>query len=68
MRNLRVAGDVWEPTLEAARERADTITNVLTQFLRWYLRVPGAKLPNGRRASPTPPSPPIRAGNREEMP
>ena len=45
VRNLRVTGDVWEPALEAARERGGTITDVITQFLRWYLRMPGAKLP-----------------------
>jgi len=45
VRNLRVASEVWQPALEAAREQGNTITDVITQFLRWYLRVPGAKLP-----------------------
>ena len=46
VRNLRVVNEVWEPALEAAREQGGTITDVITQFLRWYLRMPGAKLPD----------------------
>lgn len=45
VRNLRVVNEVWHPALDAAREQGNTITDVITQFLRWYLRVPGAKLP-----------------------
>jgi hypothetical protein len=45
VRNLRVVNEVWQPALEAAREQGGTITDVITQFLRWYLRMPGAKLP-----------------------
>jgi hypothetical protein len=45
VRNLRVANDVWLPALAAARHSGATLTDVITQFLRWYLRLPGAKLP-----------------------
>jgi hypothetical protein len=42
---MRIADDVWLPALAAARENGHTMTEVFTQFLRWYLRRPGAKLP-----------------------
>lgn len=45
VRNLRAPDDVWQPALDAAREQGSTLTDVIMQFLRWYLRVPGAKLP-----------------------
>lgn len=45
VRNLRVVSEVWEPALDAAREQGRTLTDVIIQFLRWYLRMPGAKLP-----------------------
>lgn len=45
VRNLRVVNDVWQPALEAAREQGRTLTDVITEFLRWYLRTPGVKLP-----------------------
>jgi hypothetical protein len=45
VRNLRVVNEVWQPALEAAREQGGTLTDVITEFLRWYLRIPGAKLP-----------------------
>src|SRR5581483_6992706 len=37
VRNLRVANDVWLPALAAARDSGSTLTDVITQFLRWYL-------------------------------
>lgn len=52
VRNLRVAPDVWQPALSAAREQGSTITDVITQFLRWYLRTPGAKLPERPERKP----------------
>jgi hypothetical protein len=42
---MRVPDDVWLPALAAVRERGQTMTEVFTQFLHWYLRRPGAKLP-----------------------
>jgi len=44
-RNLRVVDEVWKPALASAKTQGQTITDVITQFLRWYLRHPGAKLP-----------------------
>lgn len=45
VRNMRIADDVWLPALAAARDSGHTMTEVFIQFLRWYLRTPGAKLP-----------------------
>lgn len=54
VRNLRVVDEVWKPALAAARSSSDgTITDVIIKFLRWYLREPGAKLPD-RPARPAP--------------
>lgn len=45
VRNMRIAEEVWRPALEAARASGCTMTEVITLFLYWYLRMPGAKLP-----------------------
>lgn len=52
VRNLRVVDEVWKPALDRAQADGRTITEVITQFLRWWLRIPGAKLPE------RPPRPP----------
>lgn len=49
-KNIRVPGDEeWEPFLAATRamhpEGRSPRTLVLREFIRWYLRRPGAKLP-----------------------
>jgi predicted GIY-YIG superfamily endonuclease len=58
IRNLRVRAEAWQPALEAAREQGRTITDVITEFLRWYLRVPGAKLPERPQRKPAAPAGP----------
>jgi hypothetical protein len=49
-KNIRVpAADEWDPFLAATRtihpDGRSPRTQVLREFIRWYLRRPGAKLP-----------------------
>jgi hypothetical protein len=58
IRNLRVANELWEAIRVTAREQGRTLTDVITDFLRWYLRMPGAKLPERPpRNAPAAPGP-----------
>lgn len=43
LRNLRAPDDEWKP-FRAASE--GNMTTLLRQFIRWYLRRPGAELPD----------------------
>lgn len=47
LRNFRAPDDEWIPFRAAS---AGDMTGLLRQFIRWYLRRPGAKLPE--RPSP----------------
>jgi hypothetical protein len=44
-RNVRVPDDDWADLADAAAETGTDRAKVINQFIRWYLRRPGAKLP-----------------------
>jgi len=44
-RAVRVDGQVWEDAGQASAAMGTDRTKLINQFLRWYLRRPGAKLP-----------------------
>jgi hypothetical protein len=44
-RSVRIEDDVWNPAEEATAEMDTDRAKVINQFLAWYLRTPGAKLP-----------------------
>lgn len=44
-RSVRFEEDEWEPADTVTQEMGTNRTAVLNQALRWYLRRPGAKLP-----------------------
>lgn len=44
-RAVRVEDQVWDEAGHAATEMGTDRTKVINQFLRWYLRRPGARLP-----------------------
>lgn len=60
-RRVRMPDDEWEPFLEATKrvhpDGRSPRGKVLREFIRWYLRRPGAKLPERPPAGPwsTPP-------------
>lgn len=49
LRPLRIPDDEWKPLGEAVGDRERT--RVIREFIRWYLRWPGAKLPTRPAAS-----------------
>lgn len=55
-RKFRAAADEWEPFGDAARsqhpEGRSPRSRVLRDFMRWYMRRPGAKLPERPPAGP----------------
>lgn len=44
-RSVRLEDDLWNGLEPAARAAGFDRSGVIRQFVRWYLRVPGAKLP-----------------------
>jgi hypothetical protein len=44
-RSVRLEDDLWIPLAPAAKASGYDRSGVIRQFVRWYLRVPGAKLP-----------------------
>lgn len=45
MRSIRIEADLWNAGKTAAASAGETITDALTDFIRWYTRQPGAKMP-----------------------
>jgi hypothetical protein len=39
VRNLRVADDIWDPSLSKAKGEGHTLTAVITEFLRGFARL-----------------------------
>jgi predicted transcriptional regulator len=44
-RSIRIEDDLWEKLEPAARAAGYDRSGVIKQFVRWYLHVPGAQLP-----------------------
>jgi hypothetical protein len=44
-RSVRMEDELWEPLEPAAEAAGYDRSGLIRQFVRWYLRVPGAKLP-----------------------
>lgn len=44
-RSVRIEDELWEALLPAAQAAGYDRSGVIRQFVRWYLRVPGARLP-----------------------
>lgn len=44
-RSVRLEDDLWLPLEPAAKASGYDRSGLIRQFVRWYLRVPGAKLP-----------------------
>lgn len=57
-RAVRVGDEEWASFGEAASAAGTDRTKAINAFIRWYLRQPGAKIPD-RPASPAP------GGNRD---
>ena len=55
-RRVRMPDDEWEPLLQAAKVMHHTGRSprgrVIREFVQWYLRRPGAKLPERPSAGP----------------
>ena len=44
-RSIRISDEDWEDAEKATADMSTDRAKVINQFLRWYLRRPGAKLP-----------------------
>lgn len=44
-KSLRLEDDLWDELAPAAEQVGNTRTGVIRGFVRWYLRRPGAQLP-----------------------
>lgn len=54
-RSVRVADEDWADLLAAAAAAGADRAKVINQFIRWYLRRPGAELPGRPAAESTSP-------------
>lgn len=45
IRSIRIAARTWDLAKQRAREQGLSMSELIRQFLDWWLRVPGAKLP-----------------------
>ncbi|MEU4570744.1 hypothetical protein [Micromonospora sp. NPDC023956] len=44
-RSIRIPDDTWKPAMEQAKEQGTSAGELCREFLDWWLRKPGAKLP-----------------------
>lgn len=44
-RSMRIPDDTWHPAMATARREGTSAGELCREFLDWYLRKPGAKLP-----------------------
>jgi hypothetical protein len=51
--SLRIEPELWTALDPAAKAAGFTRAGLIRQFVRWYLRVPGAKLPQRPERLPT---------------
>lgn len=52
-RSIRLEDELWKPLEPAAKANGVDRSTVIRQFVRWYLRVPGAKLPQRPTVEPS---------------
>lgn len=52
-RNFRASDDLWDGALQAADDAGENLPDKLREFLAWYQRKPGARLPT-RPPAPAP--------------
>jgi len=45
IRSIRIAAATWDTAKARAREQGKSMSELVREFLDWWLRVPGAKLP-----------------------
>lgn len=45
IRSIRIAAATWERAKRLAREQGKSMSELVREFLDWWLREPGAKLP-----------------------
>lgn len=45
IRSIRIAAATWDEAKAKAREQGKSMSELLREFLDWWLRRPGAKLP-----------------------
>lgn len=45
VRGIRLEQNLWDKLEPAARTAGYDRTGLIRQFVRWYLRIPGARLP-----------------------
>jgi hypothetical protein len=45
VRGIRLEQNLWDKLEPAARANGLDRAGIIRQFVRWYLRIPGAKLP-----------------------
>lgn len=45
MRTVRVDNELWDAFCDAATEAGADRSYILRELMRWYLRLPGAKVP-----------------------
>jgi hypothetical protein len=45
IRSIRIAASTWDRAKVLAREQGKSMSELVREFLDWWLRTPGAKLP-----------------------
>jgi nucleoside-diphosphate-sugar epimerase len=45
IRSIRIAAATWDVAKAKAREQGKSMSELIREFLDWWLRTPGAKLP-----------------------
>jgi hypothetical protein len=45
IRSIRIAAATWDVAKQRAREQGKSMSELVREFLDWWLRTPGAKLP-----------------------
>lgn len=53
-RNFRASDPLWDGALEAADAAGENLPDKLREFLAWYQRLPGARMPTRPPARPAP--------------
>lgn len=56
IRSIRIAAAIWDEAREKAKAQGKSMSELIRDFLNWWLRRPNAKLPT---------RPPVTPGERE---